>query len=69
MTVTKKDYEKLEACLTANERELWELTQKHDRLVHKVQEELWPRAKMTIASDLRAEFADELYDLGCEVEE
>ena len=62
----KEDYERL---LTANERELWELTQKHDRLVHKVQEELWPRARMTIAADLRAEFADELYDLGCEVEE
>lgn len=61
----KEDYERL---LEANERELWDMTQRHDRLVHTVQEELWPRASMTMAADLRAEFADELYDLGCEVE-
>ena len=64
--MTKKDYERL---LLSNENELWELAQRHDRLVHKVQQDLWPRAKMTMAADLRAEFADELYDLDCEVEE
>lgn len=64
--MTIADYERL---LQANERELWEITEKHAKLANRVQETLWPRAKMTMAADLRAEFADELYDLDCEVEE
>jgi len=63
--MTKADYERL---LLANEQELWSLTERHDKLVHCVQEKLWPRACMSMAADLRAEFADELYDYGCEVE-
>lgn len=63
--MTIADYERL---LQANERELWDLAQRHDRLVHKVQQDLWPRAKMTMAADLRAEFAEELCELGCEVD-
>lgn len=64
--MTIADYERL---LRANENELWDLAQRHDRLVHKVQQDLWPRAKMTMAAELRAEFAEELCELGCEVEE
>ena len=59
-------YERL---LRANERELWALTEKHARLVHYVQVNLWPRAKMTMGDDLREDVADELYELGCEVVE
>ena len=60
--------EKLEACLDANERELWALTVSHDKLVDFVQERLWPRASMTMGAELRSEMADELFELGCEVE-
>ena len=63
--MTKADYERL---LLANEQELWTLTEKHDRLVDFVQEKLWPRASYTMGADVRGEFADELFELGCEVE-
>lgn len=68
MTVSNADHDKLKACLDANERELWALTEAHARLVHCVQEKLWPRARMTMDADLQAEAADELFELGCEVE-
>ncbi len=61
-------YAKLEACLTANERELWDITQKHDKLIHFVQTNLWHRVAMTMGAEVREQLADELYELGCEVE-
>ena len=63
--MTKKEYDKL---LEANERELWELTEAHYRLVDYVQEKLWPRACMTMGAELQSQMADELFELGCEVE-
>ena len=60
--------EKYEELLAANERELWAMTETHGKLAKMVREKLWPRAQMTMAADLRAEFAEELCELGCEVE-
>ena len=63
--MTKADYERL---LLANEQELWTLTERHEKLVDYVQEKLWPRAAYTMGADVRSEFADELFELGVEVE-
>ena len=63
--ITKKDYEKL---MEANERELWELTEAHYKLVYYVQDKLWPCACLTASAVARKTMADELFDLGCEVE-
>ena len=63
--MTKADYERL---LLANEQELWSLTERHDKLVDFVQEKLWPRASMAMGAEVRAEYADELFEYGCEVE-
>ena len=63
--ITKKDYEKL---MEANERELWELTEAHYKLVYYVQDKLWPRASMTMGAELESQMAEELSELGCEVE-
>ena len=64
--MTKKDYERL---LLANENELWAATRRHAELADYVRDRLWPRARMTMGADLRAEFAEELGEFGCEVEE
>ena len=61
--ITKKDYEKL---LQANERQLWELTEQHYGMCGFVKDKLWP--KVDVAADLRAEFAEELAEYGCEVD-
>lgn len=63
--MTKKDYERL---LLASENELWAMTERHGRLANYVRDRLWPRARMTMGADLRAEFAEELGEFGCEVD-
>ena len=63
--MTQADYERL---LLENENELWAMAERHGKLAKRVRDDLWPRARMTMAADLRAEFAEELCELGCEVE-
>ena len=63
--VTKTDYDKL---LEANERELWALTETHGRLCKLVEGTLWPRVQMVTGAELRAELAEQLHELGCEVD-
>ena len=63
--MTKKEYDKL---LESNERELWELTEAHYKLVDYVQANLWECVQAVKTEVEQARMADELYDLGCEVE-
>ena len=60
----RTEYEQL---LQANERTLWDVTDKYGRLVKYVQNELWERAAMTMTPDCRADAAEKLASMGCEV--
>ena len=62
--MTESEYEQL---LESNERTLWEITERHGMLVKYVREKVYPRAAMTMTPDGRAQMAEELREMGCEV--
>lgn len=63
--MTESEYEQL---LESNERTLWEITERHGKLCRYVSERVYPKAAMTLTPDMRSQMAEELREMGCEVE-